>query len=246
MLSFNPIPADHPLPIPIKKAIKMPFLFSLFLIYMYFISWIFSWVSGVTTLRTGDDWSVLGVLWQISVFHLFHASLGHLFSNIASLLILCTLANMFFPLAFKKAIPYIWFGSGFLLWLIGRPGIHVGASAFIYGVFHLIFWLALIRRDKLSILAGFVAILIFGNMVFAFIPTASNVSWEGHLAGAVFGFMSAILFFKEDIRPPQYKWNEDVEGSIDLEMTRIDREFEHWKPGMKLPNAPVFIDKTTN
>jgi membrane associated rhomboid family serine protease len=73
--------------------------------------------------------------------------------NSFALVCLGTMAFAFFPKTLKKSFPLIWVGSGILLWLTGRYGIHVGASALVYGLFHLIFWLSLFRLDRKSLAA---------------------------------------------------------------------------------------------
>ena len=88
-----------------------------------------------------------------------------------------------------RIVTYIVLLSGALLWLFGRPATHIGASGLIYGlVAYLI--LSGIREQRIvpmiiSIVVGF---LYGGTLASGLLPRlGSQVSWEGHLLGAIAG-----------------------------------------------------------
>jgi membrane associated rhomboid family serine protease len=86
----------------------------------------------------------------------------------------------------------IWIASGFAVWLVGRPGaVQIGASGLIYGLAAYLVVAACIRREWKSALAALVVIFLYGGIVRGLLPTHPQVSWEGHLAGAIAGGLVA-------------------------------------------------------
>lgn len=117
-----------------------------------------------------------------------HANLAHLVSNTIPLTVLLLL------LAGSKAqswsvVAWIVLLSGAILWLLGRPATHIGASSLIYG---LIAYLIVsgIREQRIVplIISLAVGFLYGGTLVSGVMPRLnSQVSWEGHLFGAIAG-----------------------------------------------------------
>jgi membrane associated rhomboid family serine protease len=127
-----------------------------------------------------------------------HANLAHLISNTVPLTVLLLL------LAGSKArswaiVVYIVLLSGALLWMFGRPAIHIGASGLIYGLIaYLIVSGISERRIVPMMIAIVVGFLYGGTLASGVLPTsASHISWEGHLFGAIAGGGIALLLTKE-------------------------------------------------
>jgi membrane associated rhomboid family serine protease len=86
--------------------------------------------------------------------------------------------------------------GGLLLWTIGEPTYHVGASLLIYGLAAFLF-LSGILRKKITVLIVSIAIaIIYGGMVWGLLPQNLHISWIGHICGAVAGLISSIAFRK--------------------------------------------------
>ena len=121
-----------------------------------------------------------------------HANLGHLISNTVPLIILlCLLAGT--KARSWAVVAYIVFLSGGLVWLFGRPAIHIGASSLIYG---LIAYLIIsgIREQRIvpMIISLIVGFLYGSTLLLGVLPSsASHISWEGHLFGAIAGAVIA-------------------------------------------------------
>jgi membrane associated rhomboid family serine protease len=88
--------------------------------------------------------------------------------------------------------------SGALLWLFGRPATHIGASSLIYGLTAYLV-VSGIREERIIplIISIIVGLLYGGTLALGLIPRwGSQVSWEGHLFGALAGGVIAYLMTK--------------------------------------------------
>ncbi len=122
-----------------------------------------------------------------------HANLAHLVSNTVPLTVLLLL------LAGSRGdswrvVAAIVLVSGGLLWLLGRPAIHIGASSLVCGLITYLIVSGL-REGRLIPLAIslVVGILYGGTLALSVVPRwDSPVSWEGHLLGAIAGVVVAV------------------------------------------------------
>lgn len=135
-------------------------------------------------------WGLIGI--PLAPF--LHEGFGHLFANTIPLVVLLTLLAGSRTRTWATVIEITLLGGG-LLWLLGRAGgegeriVHVGASGLIYGL--IAFLIVAGFREKrfipllVAILVGF---LYGGTLISGMVPRlGSNVSWDGHLYGAVAG-----------------------------------------------------------
>jgi membrane associated rhomboid family serine protease len=79
--------------------------------------------------------------------------------------------------------------GGFLLWIFGRPAVHVGASGLIYGLIAYLM-AAGFRQGRFgpAIAALVVGFLYGGTLLSGVLPTVGeHVSWDGHLTSAIAG-----------------------------------------------------------
>lgn len=145
---------------------------------------------------------------------LLHGSIGHYGGNAFALMILGTLAGTLYPRATPRALPLIWIGSGVGAWFLGEAGTaHIGASGIAHGLFFLVFFLGLLRRDRQAIAACLLAFFLFGGMILTIFPREYGISWEMHLAGAIAGTLAALLWRGLDPALPRkrYSWEDEVE-----------------------------------
>ena len=145
-----------------------------------------------------------GILWA----PLLHDGWQHLAANTVPVLVLG-----FFALAggigqFVAVTAAIWLVGGVGTWLIGSPGIHLGASVLIFG--WLVFLLArgFFARSLTQILLAVVLFAVWGSALWGVLPGAVGISWEGHLFGAVGGLIAARLIARAD-RPRIDSWVRD-------------------------------------
>ncbi|MDO9617381.1 MAG: rhomboid family intramembrane serine protease [Pseudomonas sp.] len=119
-----------------------------------------------------------------------HGGWMHLLSNLSGLLVLGLLALLESRRDFIQASLFIILGSGLLVWLFGRQGIHVGASGWLFGLWALLLARAWFRRSWLDLLLAVLVFFLHGGWVFGLLPQ-QGVSFEYHLAGALCGGLYA-------------------------------------------------------
>ncbi|MCB1740258.1 MAG: rhomboid family intramembrane serine protease [Gammaproteobacteria bacterium] len=124
---------------------------------------------------------------------LLHASLGHALVNSMPLLVLGVLVAAHGRRSFVQVTVVVAVLGGLGVWLIGRPGSHVGASGLIFGYFGYLLGCALFRRELLSMLIAGVALLLYGGLILGVLPVSGPTSWEGHLFGLLAGGVVAWL-----------------------------------------------------
>ena len=130
---------------------------------------------------------LIGIL--VSPF--LHASPAHLTANASALLVLLFILFLNRKYRGEETLLLIWFGSGFGTWLIGRPSIHIGASSIIYGlIVYLIaagFWM----KGWKPVIVAIIVFVLYGAAIYGMLPQQGTISWEGHLAGALTGWLVA-------------------------------------------------------
>lgn len=111
-----------------------------------------------------------------------HANWQHLISNTLPLFVLLIL------LAGSKAnswmvVAQVVLLGGALLWLLGRPGNHIGASGLIFGLMAFLIVSGLLERRFVPLLISIVVIVFYGgSLLLSVIPRlGSHISWDGHL-----------------------------------------------------------------
>lgn len=121
-----------------------------------------------------------------------HGSWGHLLSNLSGLLTLGCLVLLRSQRDFLLASAFIILGSGLLVWLFARTGIHVGASGWLFGFWGLLLARAWFERSLLDLLFAVLVFFLYGGWLFGLLPR-DGVSFEYHLAGALCGVLYAAL-----------------------------------------------------
>ncbi|HVD98966.1 MAG TPA: rhomboid family intramembrane serine protease [Cytophagaceae bacterium] len=128
---------------------------------------------------------------------LIHINFVHLFSNSLPLLILGILVfNFYRKIAFEIFI-WIYLLSGLCVWIIGKPGSHIGASGLVYGFASFIFFSGFFRRNFKALLLSLLIVIVYGSIVSGLLPSAGRVSWQTHLYGAMVGAMCAFFYRNE-------------------------------------------------
>lgn len=147
---------------------------------------------------------------------IIHDGVSHLWSNTLPLLFLLWSLFYFYGDIYFKVFLSIWILSGVITWLIGRPAYHIGASGLIYGISFFLFFSGIIRRCQSLMALSAIIAFVYGGIVWRMFPIveyfAPEVSWEGHLSGAISGIVTALWFRKDG---PQ-KRNEYTDSDDDI------------------------------
>jgi membrane associated rhomboid family serine protease len=127
-------------------------------------------------------------IWGILFSPFLHADLGHLVSNFIPLMILLAILLVTQREGWWIVVQIVLFG-GLLLWIFGRPAMHVGASGLIYGLIAYLMT-AGFRQGRFgpALAALAVGFLYGGTLLLGILPTVGeHVSWDGHLTSAIAG-----------------------------------------------------------
>jgi len=81
----------------------------------------------------------------------------------------------------------------------GRESIHIGASGLVYGLAFFLAFSGFFRKDRALGIIAFIVVFLYGSMVWGMLPQNGNISWEGHLFGAISGISLAWYFRKHPV-----------------------------------------------
>ncbi len=154
-------------------------------------------VLGGALLSFGIDPRNVGSAYTIFTAPWLHADFGHLFSNLASFVVLAAICLLNGIRYFLKASLLIISITGALVWLLARDNIHVGASGWIFGLWALVITLAFVDRSWRNIAIGIAVAFFYGAMVLGVLPTDSYISFESHLFGAIAGAGAAVILSRK-------------------------------------------------
>ncbi|MCL1943061.1 MAG: rhomboid family intramembrane serine protease [Candidatus Azobacteroides sp.] len=203
-----------------KKRILYAAVFPLLFIILLWVIQLLQW---------GMDWnfSFLGIYPQmlkgvpgIFLNCFIHSGFDHLWSNTLSLFTLLWFLFYFYSQIVWKTLGYLWILTGLFLWLIGRPGVHVGASGIVYGLTFFLFFSGVLRQYAPLMAVSLVVVFLYGSIIWGMFPFAERIkpdmSWEGHLSGAVSGTFVAVLLRKQGPqKPPPVEEKEEDEQDDD-------------------------------
>jgi membrane associated rhomboid family serine protease len=153
---------------------------------------------GIEPRKVGDAYTV-------ATAPFIHADVAHLGNNLLAFLVLAALVMLQGVRYFIKASAIIVLLGGALVWLFARPGEHIGASGWIFGLWSLTIALAWFDRSPRNIAIALAVLFFYGGMVFGVLPTDSRVSFEAHLFGAIAGVVAAFTLSKTptEVAPPE-------------------------------------------
>lgn len=155
---------------------------------------------------------------------LIHADIKHLYSNTFPICFLMWALFYFYKDIGMLVFFFTWITEGSLTFIIGQPGWHIGASGLIYAMASFLFFSGLFRKHVPLVAISLLVVFIYGGLVWGMFPyfTPITTSWEGHLSGAIAGFIAAVLFrHKGPQRPNPFA---DEEDSSPEERYYIDQE----------------------
>ena len=137
-----------------------------------------------------------------------HGDLNHIASNSLPLFILTTALIYFYREVSLKVLVYGIVLSGGITWIIGRESYHIGASSLIYVLVSFIFFKGMITQYYRLMALSLAVVVLYGGMIWYVFPEVDKaISWEGHLAGLISGFVFAVKFKTPDyVKDIQFDW----------------------------------------
>jgi membrane associated rhomboid family serine protease len=129
-------------------------------------------------------WGLIGIF----TMPFLHANFGHLMANLSALVILLGFMFAFHSKRMPEVVIGVILVGGSLLWLFGRPAIHVGASGLIYGLAAFVIVSGIVQKRFFPVAAAIGVAVMYGSSLFwGLVPVHPGVSWDGHLAGGLAG-----------------------------------------------------------
>jgi membrane associated rhomboid family serine protease len=124
-----------------------------------------------------------------------HFGWDHVAANSVPLLVLGFLAAVRGIGRFLAVCLTIIVVSGAGVWLTApENSLTAGASGVVFGLFGYLLVRGFVDRDALDITVGITVVLLYGSILWGVLPTASGVSWQGHLFGLIGGVLAAFWF----------------------------------------------------
>lgn len=178
------------------------------------------WVVKVAEMAFSVDLNPWGLIPQttrgllgILTMPFLHGSWEHLLTNSVPVLVLGTALYYCYPTLSNRVMLISWLASGLLTWSIGAPhSVHIGASALIYSLNLFLIVSGFIRRNRMLIVISLIMVFLYGSFIWGMIPALAklqNISWEGHLSGAITGIVLAFIFRKEGPQKEEHHWEEE-------------------------------------
>tara|TARA_B100000780_G_scaffold3056_1_gene2546 strand:+ start:74 stop:745 length:672 start_codon:yes stop_codon:yes gene_type:complete len=202
-----------------KKILSTLFIPLLFLLMMWLVK-IIEMNFQINFVRYGVFPKTIDGLKGVLFSPFIHKDFTHLINNSYPIIIL---GGMLFAIYHKIATQlFIWlyFISGFLLWVIGRPSFHIGASGLIYALASFLLVSGIIRKNPRLTAVSMLVIFLYGSMIWGLLPTKEPISWEGHLAGFIAGILVAIFYRNEGPKTKKYQW--EIDEEIEEELLKKD------------------------
>lgn len=158
---------------------------------------------------------------------LFHGGWKHIINNSIPLAVLSFFAVLFYQRTAYFVIIFGWIFSGLLVWLFGNLfpgdgiGCHIGASGLVYLLASFVFFSGIFKNSRNLIAVSLIVVFLYGSMIWGVFPEeflpkfyredSNPISWEGHLAGGIVGFIFAVLTRKYGPQRKQYTWETNQE-----------------------------------
>ncbi len=180
-----------------NSVIGLPLFFVWFLWFIYWIEIKFDFDFVENGIFPRTFYGFQGVIFSPFI----HADIEHLYNNSIPLLVLLAVLRYFYA---KQSMAVIGYGillSGLITWIIGRDSYHIGASGLIYVLVSFIFFKGIQTKYYRLVALSLAVVIVYGGMVWYIFPKVEDtISWEGHLAGLITGFVLSLIY-----KTPEYK-----------------------------------------
>lgn len=189
-------------------------------------------ISGISLSEFGLEPRTLSGLFGVFTMPLLHSDFSHLSSNTLACFFLLFGLYIFYKGFATKLFLLFYLFSGLSTWIIGTSGsVHIGASGLVYSLawFHILNML--IKKNKHQLAFGLIVIFLYGGVVWGIFPSfqsSPKISWQGHLGGAITGFVFAIYYRKKAISIALENPHPDNDNEDEDEDDELSDEYPYW------------------
>lgn len=202
----------------LKRALLVPLVFLAVIWFIFLLQTFSGFRPGVLGNLPRDLWGLTGILFS----PLLHGSLDHIVSNSIPFMVMCTSIFYFYEKVAARGFIMMYFLSGIALWLLGNLFFcgtefnrscslpHIGASGVVYALLSFIFWTGVFRKSLQSIILALVVTVMYSGYFAGIGPNQEgNVSWEGHLFGALVGIFTA-FYYRDELEDHEIESMKDI------------------------------------
>ncbi len=207
-----------------KRIFIHSLIFSAAFIVVFWIIEIIEQTTGISFVRLGVYPHHLKGLPGILFSPFIHSNFDHLISNSIPFFILLSALIYFYRRISYRIFFQLYLLAGLCVWIAGREAWHIGASGVVYAMASFHFVSGIIRSDVRLLTLSIVVVFLYGGLIWGLFPINPEVSWEGHLWGAISGFVLAIYYRKYIIRRDKFEWEDEEEESDDEDMQQVEEE----------------------
>ncbi len=176
----------------LNKSIVPPLRLTFIMWAVFALEYSYNWDLGFLGVEPLKFTGLVGIF----TMPMIHGNLSHIASNTLPLIFLGSTLYLFYDRIANKVFMQCYFIPSVLVWIIGRPFYHIGASGLIYGLAAFLVSFGIFRKDRKSIIISVVILLFYGGLIYGVLPFNSYVSWEAHLMGAITGVAVSFGFAK--------------------------------------------------
>jgi membrane associated rhomboid family serine protease len=209
-----------------KRIFFHSLLFPLVFIVAFWIVEIIEQISGLSFVKLGVFPLHLNGLQGILFSPFIHSDFNHLISNSVPFFILLFMLVYFYRRISYRIFFQMYFLAGICVWLAGREAWHIGASGVVYAMAAFHFVSGLIRNDVRLLTLSAIVVFLYGGMIWGIFPIDPDISWEGHLWGAVSGLVLALYYRKYIIRRDKFDWEDELEDEESMDEHSLTEEKE--------------------
>ncbi|MFD0308615.1 rhomboid family intramembrane serine protease [Streptomyces sp. NPDC127119] len=124
-----------------------------------------------------------------------HFGFDHLAANSVPLLVLGFLTALSGTRRFLAVVTVTILVSGLGVWLTAPAhSLTAGASGVVFGLFGYLLVRGFVDRRIGDVVVGLLVGAVYGSILWGVLPTATGVSWQGHLFGLLGGVAAAFAF----------------------------------------------------
>lgn len=217
-----------------KRIFIHSLLFPLVFVVLFWIIEIIEQTSGLSFVKLGVYPLHLNGLQGILFSPFIHSGFKHLISNSVPFFILLFMLIYFYRRISYRIFFQMYLLAGVCVWLTGSEAWHIGASGVVYAMaaFHVVS--GLIRNDVRLLTLSAIVIFLYGGLIWGIFPINPDISWEGHLWGAISGVALALYYRKYIIRRHKFDWEDELDDDDD----ESDTDLPLYNYGDEVNSAP--------